>query len=281
MTPEEAMKVADSDTPRRDGTYVYLQTTAAYAAARVLADALREAQAQTVQMREDAARVAEDATGRPEDFDAASADELLAARIMADTIAGAIRALPAPAARTYDDGVRDAARRVIEAVDACDREAERDPASQSSAPKVRYINAIAALRAALLSPAPAVAPVAAPKPCPDCKHASHDGASCEHYDRPTPESTEEPWCHCDRAPKPGPAMATVTRDYTIRSTDGSVRDADGLIVKPPFDAEAALDAAREAARTGLDLNPTVEARQIAHLLHRMLSDALAAGRGAR
>lgn len=48
-----------------------------------------------------------------------------------------------------------------------------------------------------------------------------------------------------------------------------------------FDAEAALVAAREAARTGLDRNPTVEARQIAHLLHRMLSDALAAGRGAR
>lgn len=43
----------------------------------------------------------------------------------------------------------EAARRIVAAADACDREAERHPSSRSSAPVVRSINAMAALRAAL------------------------------------------------------------------------------------------------------------------------------------
>lgn len=42
-----------------------------------------------------------------------------------------------------------AAQCVVEAADACDREAERHPSSRSSAPVVRSINAMAALRKAL------------------------------------------------------------------------------------------------------------------------------------
>lgn len=75
-----------------------------------------------------------------------------------------------------------------------------------------------------------------------------------------------------------PVAAPNPRVIVAPPIDFSEEDAPKPVA---FDAEAALVAAREAARTGLDRNPTVEARQIAHLLRRMLSDALAAGRGAR
>jgi len=41
------------------------------------------------------------------------------------------------------------ARALVAAADACDREAERHPSSRSSAPMVRYINAMAKLREGL------------------------------------------------------------------------------------------------------------------------------------
>lgn len=44
-----------------------------------------------------------------------------------------------------------AAARVVAAADACDREAERHPSSRSSAPVVRAINAMKALREALVT----------------------------------------------------------------------------------------------------------------------------------
>lgn len=47
------------------------------------------------------------------------------------------------------EAVAMAARRTVSAADACDREAERHSSSRSSAPLVRYINAMAKLREAL------------------------------------------------------------------------------------------------------------------------------------
>lgn len=198
MTIEEALKIAENPTGGHS-------VTRTFDAARVLADALRASQAQTVQMREDAALTVEDClrTG-------------LLTPGNVKTAAAQVRRLPlpAPAARTYDDGVRNRIVAGIEA-DLLDRRGIKHELAKCDATVREEIRASwrQIIDEALLSPAPAVAPVAAPKPA--------------------------------------------------------------------FDAEAALVAAREAARTGLDLNPTVEARQIAHILHRMLSDALAAGRGAR
>jgi hypothetical protein len=45
-----------------------------------------------------------------------------------------------------------AADAVVQAADACDREAERHPSSRSSAPVVRSINAMRALRGAIADP---------------------------------------------------------------------------------------------------------------------------------
>ena len=185
MTTEEALKIANAPM----GGHLI---TVSHEALRVLADALRESQAQTVQMREDAARVAEKAQ-RLRGRDCCEPEE---------RIAKEIRALPAPAARTYDDGVRDAAKAI--------RERSVQEFGRVSSVADQYAHAAEAL----LSPAPAVAPVAAPKPA-------------------------------------------------------------------AFDAEKALLAAIEATRTGLDMSPTQTAREVARLLRRMLSDALAAGRGAR
>lgn len=47
--------------------------------------------------------------------------------------------------------VVNAARRLTQVAEACDRESERHPSSQSSAPMVRYINAMSRLRDALAS----------------------------------------------------------------------------------------------------------------------------------
>lgn len=47
------------------------------------------------------------------------------------------------------EAVIDAARGVVAAQSACDKEAQRHPSSRSSAPMVRYINAMARLDAAL------------------------------------------------------------------------------------------------------------------------------------
>jgi hypothetical protein len=62
----------------------------------------------------------------------------------------ALEAAEAEVARVRS--VVEAAQRVVDAADACDREAERNhPSSRSSAPVVRAINAMKKLRAALLA----------------------------------------------------------------------------------------------------------------------------------
>lgn len=223
-----------------------------------LADALREAQAQTVQMREDAARVAEKAQ-RLRGRDCCEPEE---------RIAKEIRALPAPAARTYDDGVRDAAKIAHKAADGL---RGRDCCT----PERRFAREIEAL----LSPAPAVATVAAPRPLhpADCAHDSTPEVSVPHMPDPCGFVSDTNHVAC---PLPF-GHAGWHRTPPVAAPKPGLTKIVNEVGRAPFDAEAALVAAREAARTGLDLNPTVEARQIAHLLHRMLSDALAAGRGAR
>ena len=52
-------------------------------------------------------------------------------------------------ARILAENVALAAEAVVDAADACDREAERHPSSRSSAPAVRAINAMSRLREAL------------------------------------------------------------------------------------------------------------------------------------
>lgn len=320
-------------------------------ALRTLADALREAQAAVVQMREDAAKIADGVLDGPLPAGAFA---------IAVRISKAIRSLPAPAARTYDDGVRDAAK-AVRSVETRIVHQRQEPITESDVLQIARdrSEACAAAVERLLSPAPAVAPVAqkhdpAPRPLhyADCAHDSTPEVSVPHM---PPERTQE--CHdcdgkggfdgygkpinhpsarracetCDgtgrvapvaapiekpdappepivgaHGPKPRPDDPTmcahcersvVVRDGWVRhgitSALGPLPDAPVAALKPgptkivnevgrvPFDAEAALVAAREAARTGIDRNPTVEARQIAHLLHRMLSDAIAAGRGAR
>lgn len=145
MTTEEALKID----PARYSVHGDVAT-----ALRVLADALREAQATVAQMREDAARVVmreaanyetaiQKAIGDPAQLDRWSdcRDELA-------ELAAEIRALPAPAARTYEDGVRDCAGRIVQSV-------HERPCGLCRAD----LYAVAAVEA-LLSPAP----VAAPKP---------------------------------------------------------------------------------------------------------------------
>ena len=185
---------------------------------------IAEAQAAVVQMREDAAKIADGVLDGPLPAGAFA---------IAVRISKAIRSLPAPAARTYDDGVRDAAK-AVRSVETRIVHQRQEPITESDVLQIARdrSEACAAAVERLLSPAPAVAPVAAPNP----------------------------------------------RVIVAPPIDFSEEDAPKPVA---FDAEAALVAAREAARTGLDRNPTVEARQIAHLLRRMLSDALAAGRGAR
>lgn len=133
MTTEEALKIAApiatipaADRSERERAIV------------ALADALREAEAQTVQMRE---------VVRQDHCDYGDACVLHKMKEVVST-------LPAPAVRTYEDGVRDAAR-VVRA------RSERTFGQQTTTAN-GYADAIEAL----LSPAPAVAPVAAPKPGP-------------------------------------------------------------------------------------------------------------------
>jgi len=222
MNIEEAKKIA-ADRYNSNQSRVY-------EAMGVLADALRAAEGQVAQMREDAARVLERYTCRD------ACDCCVRDRAVAD----AIRALPAPAGTTApaSDYPTDA-------------EAAADFAAYSmpSAPAPDPAPAVALVAA--LKPGP----VRGPKRCPGCD--VQEGLPCHGH---CPDLRE-------RVATPKPEAAVPMFQPKPRPT--------------PFDAEAALVAAREAARTGLDLNPTVEARQIAHLLRRMLSDALAAGRGAR
>lgn len=271
-----------------------------------LADALREAQAAVVQMRKDAARVAEDATGRPEDFDAASADELLAARIMADTIAGAIRALPAPAARTYEDGVRDAAKIAHKAADGL---RGRDCCT----PERRFAREIEAL----LLPAPAVAPVAQKhdpdKGCAGCEHVHMVGGVLHGCAATTAYTVlslavvggapAESWCPKRApvaAPKPGPTVCAdcgapaIHHDVKNRlhatlccgsqrccffgCMGYATRPLDASDEKPvAFDAEKAL-VAMEQSIARRQHGPTPATRYEVYIA---IQDALAAGRGAR
>lgn len=198
MTPEEALKIAAD--PLGNPPHAVIQ------AARVLADALRESQAQTVQMREDAALVA--------DLEAAESDRLTVdgpderfgwANIARGErlIAKAIRALPAPAARTYDDGVRACIAHV-------ERERERYKSLQFVDGESTCIETGLGLER-LLSPAPAVAPVAAPFVPPPM----------------TPITTPTWETAVQRAYKPGPEVVAVST-FT-----------------KPFDAEAALVAMRD------------------------------------
>lgn len=64
-----------------------------------------------------------------------------------DAMSEADRTMSSLLEGTLHDAVIAAARKVVEAQKACDREAERT--SPSSAPMVRYINALAQLRDAL------------------------------------------------------------------------------------------------------------------------------------
>lgn len=272
MTIEEALKIV----PENYSVHGDVAT-----ALRVLQGALRAAEGQVVAMREAAARVADRQAKVSRAYAAAPGQRdqqgWLDTAEAEEEIAEMIRALPAPAARTYEDGVRaclDAVRGVsvegflgspegVAALmqDRCERAvAERMPDS----------------------PAPAVAPVANDR----CRMLV--GPNRDRCTKPECHASECAWVGADAsawredvapvvAPKPGPATFAQSECMRCGSRAPGMHDCTPVA----FDAEAALVAAREAARTGLDRNPTVEARQIAHLLHRMLSDALAAGRGAR
>ena len=297
MTTEEALKID----PARYSVHGDVAT-----ALRVLADALREAQAQVAhlnakldqthtnrcfnceqtvteattarqasavaQMREDAAKIVDLHDWRDSCRVMGRAPTLL-------EIANEIRALPAPAARTYDDGVRDAAK-AVRSVETRIVHQRQEPITESDVLQIARdrSEACAAAVERLLSPAPAVAPVDdrckalyPPTQGPRCgRPAGHDGA------HDSGDGTGGPSVAWSDAV--APVAAPNPRVIVAPPIDFSEEDAPKPVA---FDAEAALVAAREAARTGLDRNPTVEARQIAHLLRRMLSDALAAGRGAR
>lgn len=120
MTTEEALKIATD--PKRFSRHAVVGH-----ALTVLADALREAQAQTVQMREDAAKVCDAEAKEAADTMATFDPETIGRRrhalrmATAESLADAIRALPAPGE---------------------------------------------VVAVSTFSPAPAVAPVAAPKPGP-------------------------------------------------------------------------------------------------------------------
>ena len=106
---------------------------------------IAEAQAAVVQMREDAAKIADGVLDGPLPAGAFA---------IAVRISKAIRSLPAPAARTYDDGVRECARIAL-------RFGNDHPGASEAQ---RAYDFIGREIRALLSPAPAVAPVAAPNP---------------------------------------------------------------------------------------------------------------------
>lgn len=151
MTPEEAKKRADElrDVGDRDAV-----------ALRTLADALREAQAAVVQMREDAAKIADGVLDGPLPAGAFA---------IAVRISKAIRSLPAPAARTYDDGVRAA----LNAVRGVSVEGFLgSPDGVAALMQDRCEKAVAERMP--YSPAPAVAPVAVAKPGPTTPDVKFD-----------------------------------------------------------------------------------------------------------
>lgn len=202
----------------------------------VLRDALREAQAQTVQMTTQIA-------------------ELSACMV------------PLPAARTYDDGVRDAAKAI------------RDQAIRTFGKPTTVANGYAEVVESLLSPAPAVAPVAAPRPLhpADCAHDStpevsvpHMPDSCGFVSDTNHVACPLPFGHAGwhrtppvAAPKPGPEIVAVS-SFT-----------------PPFDAEAAL--AQMLAGMDREINMACHGRSpiTTGILHDLIAAGLAAGRGAR
>jgi len=207
MTPEEAKKRADElrDVGDRDAV-----------ALRTLADALREAQAAVVQMREDAAKIADGVLDGPLPAGAFA---------IAVRISKAIRSLPAPAARTYDDGVRAA----LNAVRGVSVEGFLgSPDGVAALMQDRCEKAVAERMP--YSPAPAVAPVAAPKPgpvrgpkrCPGCD--VQEGLPCHGH---CPDLRE-------RVAAPKPEAAVPMFQPKPRPT--------------PFDAEAALVAQADQLR---------------------------------
>lgn len=251
MTPEEALKVVD-DRAR------YSMADVAREALRVLADALREAQAQTVQM-----------TTQIADLSACM--------------------VPLPAARTYDDGVRDAAK-------AAGWMAEKLRGTVAGEGARSAVGAIEAL----LSPAPAVAPVAAPRPLhpADCAHDStpevsvpHMPDSCGFVSDTNHVACPLPFGHAGwrqtppvAAPKPGPTTFT---DATGTKWSAPAEHAPQVVrgvsdypsVAKRFDAEAALVAMRDHLFVkNAAVFPTPEADLV---LFYALEAGLAAGRGAR
>lgn len=251
MTPEEAKKRADElrDVGDRDAV-----------ALRTLADALREAQAAVVQMREDAAKIADGVLDGPLPAGAFA---------IAVRISKAIRSLPAPAARTYDDGVRDQWRKPM---------AQAGMEMNGLAVEVvhgrAYVSLLDAsavltrLRDALLSPAPAVAPVA--------QKTVRTSTCCLGPMIPPGGCAFDTNGTCDR-PKWTDAVAPVAvpKPRVIVAPPIDFSEEDAPDEKPvAFDAEAALVAARDVVA---DWTDPVRADD----LLSVIDAALAAGRGAR
>lgn len=237
MTPEEALKID----PARYSVHGDVAT-----ALRVLQNALREAQAQTVQMREDAARVADIARGG-----------VLSAGgfATADRIAKAIRALPAPVARTYDDARREGVQAAFDAVHRVSALPYMDsPRSAFDAARIMREACQDAI-AALLSPAPAVAPVAQKHDLPECDDCDGKGGF-DGYGKPSDHPSALRACEsCDgtgrvapvAAPKPvafDAEKALVAQADQLRHAIGSGRQyvtVDDVLLA----IEAGLDAGRK------------------------------------
>jgi len=206
---------------------------------------IAEAQAAVVQMREDAAKIADGVLDGPLPAGAFA---------IAVRISKAIRSLPAPAARTYDDGVRAA----LNAVRGVSVEGFLgSPDGVAALMQDRCEKAVAERMP--YSPAPAVAPVAAQdhgtvtgsghpraKPTPDAPAFDPDDAHRFPFG-PAPVA----------APKPGPTKIV------------------NEVGRAPFDAEAAL-VAMEQSIARRQHGPTPATR---YEVYTAIQDALAAGRG--
>lgn len=291
MTTEEALKVAAD--PLGNPPHAVIQ------AARVLADALREAQARCVRLSETRhAMFAAVLPGKAMRDDkvgqvkwAVSEFERRIAEAQAQTVQmrevvrqdhcdygdacvlhkmkEVVSTLPAPAARTYDDGVRDAAKAV------------RDQAIRTFGKLSAVADHYARVVEALLSPAPAVAPVA--------QNTVTGGWKMEATQTfPAPVAAPKPATEADRLEAEILLAERTVRERRgmpdhIAACEAFARDARPKLAmmraaeKPAaFDAEAALVAMRWAFDTAHD---QIEVTVVD--VRSAIDAGLAAGRGAR
>lgn len=241
MTLDEAKKVA-RDPWNKHEMHTLVEAVIA------LSDALRPAEGQVAAMREAAAQVAEDVAAQWSDVRARDVGACMTG------IAKAIRAMPAPAARTdspartYEDGVRDAAK-AVRSVETRIVHRRQELITEADVLRIARERSEACAQAveALLSPASAPTPVVSP----GCGAVQLSGYPC-----------------------------TQARDH-----DGAhiARDGCGNVMvqwvdKPKaFDAEAAL-VAMEQSIARRQHGPTPASR---YEVYTAIQDGIAAGRGVK